>query len=125
MRIMKIKPITVLAALILFAVILMAFIPATFTPYDPLAVDPLHRLQHISSEHVFGTDEYGRDIWTRIVYGAKNSLEVGFGAAALAMFLGVPLGLASGWKGGLLDSVIMRIMDAFQSFPAVCLPSYS
>ena len=117
----KIKVTTIFAAIILAAIILMAFVPSIFTKYDPLTVDPLHRLQHISVEHIFGTDEYGRDIWCRIVYGARNSLEVGFGAAALAMILGVPLGLLAGWKGGLTDSIIMRVMDAFQSFPAVLL----
>lgn len=117
----KIRVTTVFAAIILLSAILMAFVPSLFTSFDPLAVDPIHRLQHISAEHIFGTDEYGRDIWARVVYGARNSLEVGFGAAALAMILGVPLGLIAGWKGGLVDSIIMRIMDAFQSFPAVLL----
>lgn len=117
----KIRVTTLLAFLILLAAVLMAFIPSAFTKFDPLAVDPLHRLQHISAEHIMGTDEYGRDIWCRVVYGARNSLEVGFGAAALAMVLGVPLGLLSGWNGGITDSIIMRFMDAFQSFPAVLL----
>lgn len=117
----KIKLTTIIAAIILFIAVLMAFVPSIFTRYDPLAVSPLNRLQPISAEHIFGTDEYGRDIWCRIVYGARNSLEVGFGAAALAMVLGVPLGLIAGWKGGIVDSMIMRVMDAFQSFPAVLL----
>lgn len=117
----KIKLTTIIAAIILFIAVLMAFVPSIFTRYDPLAVSPLNRLQPISAEHIFGTDEYGRDIWCRIVYGARNSLEVGFGAAALAMVLGVPLGLIAGWKGGIADSMIMRVMDAFQSFPAVLL----
>lgn len=117
----KIKVTTVFAVIILAAAILMAFAPALFTKYDPLAVDPLNRLQHISVEHIFGTDEYGRDIWSRVVYGARSSLEVGFGAAILAMILGVPMGLLAGWKGRIIDSLIMRIMDAFQSFPAVLL----
>ena len=117
----KIKVTTLIASVILAAAILMALVPSLFTKYDPLAVDPLNRLQHVSAEHIFGTDEYGRDIWSRIVFGARNSLEVGFGAALLAMVLGVPLGLLAGWKGKLTDSVIMRIMDAFQSFPAVLL----
>jgi len=117
----KIKITTVFAVFILAIAILMAIAPSLFTDYDPLAVNPLHRLQHISAEHICGTDEYGRDIWCRTIYGARNSLEVGFGAATLAMVLGVPLGLLAGWRGGVTDSVIMRIMDAFQSFPAVLL----
>ena len=117
----KIKITTIFATVILCFAIFMAIAPAIFTHYDPLAVDPLHRLQHMNAEHVFGTDEYGRDIWSRVVYGTRNSLEVGFGAAALAMVLGVPLGLLAAWKGSLADSIIMRVMDAFQSFPAVLL----
>ena len=117
----KIRITTVFAVIILTAAILMAVFPSLFTKYDPLAVDPIHRLQKISAQHIFGTDEYGRDIWTRIVYGARNSLEVGFGAALIAMTLGVPLGLLAGWRGRITDSIIMRVMDAFQSFPAVLL----
>ncbi len=117
----KLRVTAVFAALVLLAAVLMAIWPSLFTKYDPLAVDPLHRLQGLSAGHICGTDEYGRDIWTRIVYGTRNSLTVGFGAAGLAMILGVPFGLLAGWKGGLVDSIIMRIMDAFQSFPAVLL----
>lgn len=112
---------TILAAFILLVAVLMSIVPSMFTSYDPLEVDPVNKFQGISWEHICGTDEYGRDIWTRIVYGTKNSLSVGFGAALLAVVLGVPLGLISGWKGGILDSVLMRFMDAFQSFPAVLL----
>ncbi len=117
----RIRITTFFAVIVLTAAIFMAVVPFLFTKYDPLAVDPLNRLQHISAEHIFGTDEYGRDIWSRVVYGARSSLEVGFGAATLAMILGVPMGLLAGWKGRIADSIIMRIMDAFQSFPAVLL----
>lgn len=117
----KIKITTVIAAAILLLVILMAIVPSVFTSFDPLAVDPPSKLQGFSSVHILGTDEYGRDLWTRIVYGSRNSLLVGFGAASLATVLGVPLGLLAGWLGGIVDSIIMRVMDAFQSFPAVLL----
>lgn len=111
----------ILALTILTCAVLMALVPSLFTEYDPLALDPIHRLQGISAEHICGTDEYGRDVWARVVYGARNSLSVGFGAAALAMVLGVPIGLFAGWTGGFADSLIMRVMDAIQSFPAVLL----
>lgn len=117
----KVKITTVFAGIILLIALLMAFFPSIFTNYDPLKVDPLNRLQGVSAAHICGTDEVGRDIFARIVYGAANSMKVGFGAALVAALLGVPLGLISGWKGGWLDSLIMRIMDAFQSFPAVLL----
>lgn len=112
---------SILAAFILICAALMSFFPELFTGYDPLAIDPMNRLEGISALHIFGTDEYGRDIWARIVYGTRNSVFVGFGAAVIGVLFGVPCGLLAGWFGGLLDSVIMRIMDAFQSFPAVLL----
>ena len=112
---------TVFALLILALAIMMSIAPGLFTVYDPLKTDPLNRLQGISAEHICGTDELGRDIWTRIVYGTRNSMSVGLGTAALALLLGVPLGLFAGWRGGFWDSLIMRIMDAFQSFPPVLL----
>lgn len=117
----KIKITNLLAFAILLCAVMMAFFPSLFTSYDPLQLDPIHRLQGVSPEHICGTDEYGRDVWARVVYGARNSLAVGFGAAFLAMVVGVPIGLAAGWTGGLADSLIMRIMDAIQSFPAVLL----
>ena len=117
----RVKITTVLAAFVLLCAVLMAIVPSLFTSYDPLMIDPIHRLEGSSLEHIFGTDEFGRDIWSRIVYGTRNSLLVGFGSALLAVLFGVPLGLLAGWVGGILDSLIMRVMDAFQSFPAVLL----
>lgn len=117
----RIKITTVFAAAVLLCALLMAIVPSLFTSYDPLKIDPMNRLQGVSLEHICGTDEFGRDIWSRIVYGTRNSLTVGFGAALLAVIIGVPLGLLAGWTGGIVDSLIMRVMDAFQSFPAVLL----
>lgn len=78
-------------------------------------------LQGCSAEHWLGTDEYGRDLWSRVVYGASVSMSVGFGSALLALVIGVPLGLIAGFYGGVLDSIIMRFMDAFYSFPSIML----
>lgn len=114
--------ITTIFALIVLALALLAtFFPGLLTRQDPLAIDMRLRLAKPSAEHWLGCDEYGRDLWARIVYGAKNSITVGFGSATLAMLLGVPLGLVAGFYGGVLDSVIMRIMDAFFSFPSMML----
>ena len=117
----KVRITTVFALLVLSVAVLMSIAPGLFTNYDPLKTDAINRLLPASREHICGTDELGRDIWTRVVYGTRNSMAVGFGAAALALLLGVPLGLLAGWKGGFPDSLIMRIMDAFQSFPSVLL----
>jgi peptide/nickel transport system permease protein len=118
---MKLKFTTVFALVILFIVIIAAIIPGLFTPYDPLKVDMSVQLAGPSSSHLFGTDEYGRDILCRIIYGARTTMEVGLGATLLAALLGVPLGLIAGYFQGAADGIIMRIMDAFLSFPALLL----
>lgn len=121
MKIPRVRFTTIFSVTIVALVLLMALVPQLFTNYDPLAVDPRNKLLGPSPEHWVGTDEYGRDIWARVVYGARPSISVGFGAALLAMLIGVPLGLIAGYYGGTLDSVIMRVMDAFLSFPSVLL----
>lgn len=102
-------------------VVLFAIVPGMFTAYDPLELNLTNKLSGISPRHWLGTDEYGRDILCRIIYGTRTSILVGFGTAAAALVLGVPLGLIAGYWGGLADSMIMRIMDAFQSFPSMLL----
>ncbi len=120
-KIKKTNFVTVFALAILFIVIGMVLVPSAFTSYDPLKVDMANKLLGPSAEHWLGTDEYGRDVFCRIVYGARSSVLVGLGTAALSALLGVPLGLIAGYFGGWVDNVIMRIMDAFQSFPSTLL----
>lgn len=80
------------------------------------------RLQPPSVEHLMGTDNYGRDIFTRVVYGARISLLAGIGIIAIAVIIGLPLGLIAGYYGGKIDEIIMRICDGFLSFPYLLLP---
>ena len=117
----KVNVVTVFAAAVLTVVLLMVLFPSLFTSYDPLEVDMTKRLLGPSGGHVLGTDEYGRDIFCRIVYGARSSVCVGLGTALLSALIGVPLGLIAGYYGGVADNVIMRVMDAFQSFPSILL----
>ncbi len=117
----KINFVTVFALIVLAVVILMVIFPSLFTSYDPLEVNMEKKLLNPCSEHIFGTDEYGRDIFCRIVYGARSSVSVGLGTALLSALIGVPLGLIAGYYGGVIDNIIMRIMDAFQSFPSILL----
>lgn len=117
----KIRCTTVFAILVLLVAIAAAIVPSLLTNYDPLQLDIYNKLKGPMSGHWLGTDEYGRDLWARVVYGARTSMSVGFGSAALAMLLGVPLGLVAGFYGGIADSIIMRIMDAFYSFPSMML----
>ena len=110
-----------LAAGFLVVLILFALFPGVFAAYDPLENNLPQKFSGISAEHLLGTDEYGRDILSRIIYGTRPSILVGLGTAVLAMVVGVPLGLTAGFCGGFTDSLIMRLMDALQSFPSILL----
>lgn len=117
----KIKFTTVFSMGIILIVLAMVAFPSLFTSYDPLEVNMSEKLLGPGAGHILGTDEYGRDVFCRIVYGARSSVSVGLGTACLSALIGVPLGLIAGYFGGLIDNIIMRIMDAFQSFPSTLL----
>src|SRR5699024_4589398 len=91
------------------------------TPYDPNAMEMSKRLQPPDSEHLLGTDTFGRDLLTRLLYGSRVSLLVGIVSVSIAMSIGVFLGLISGYFGKLIDSSIMRLVDIFLSFPVILL----
>jgi len=94
------------------------------TPYDPMTISvtsTLKRLQPPSLENLFGTDEYGRDIFSRVLYGARISLIAALSVMSIALPIGIILGLVSGYYGGIVDEVIMRITDIFLSFPGLVL----
>lgn len=108
--------------IIIFSIILLACIFAPIlTPYDPLAVDMKNILKPPSSNHLLGTDKIGRDIFTRILYGGRLSILIGFGSALGCAVIGVGLGCYSGYKGGILDRVLVRISEVFMSFPQLIL----
>ncbi len=89
--------------------------------YDPLLQDRAARFQPPSLAHFFGTDEFGRDLWSRAVHGARVSLATGGAVVLVAGTVGVPLGLVGGYAGGWLDSVIMRFLDFLLAVPAILL----
>ena len=90
-------------------------------PFDPLEQNYLAAMQTSSAKHWLGTDSFGRDILSRIIYGARIALIVGVLAVLLSMIVGVTLGLISGYFGGVIDTVIMRIMDGLFAFPILIL----
>jgi ABC-type dipeptide/oligopeptide/nickel transport system permease subunit len=90
-------------------------------PYDPYKNDLMNVLMPPSAEHWFGTDELGRDLFSRVVYGARISLMEGVFSVGLAMAAGVPVGIVSGYIGGRVDAVIMRLIDVLLAFPGVLL----
>ena len=89
--------------------------------FDPLNVDSAHRLASPSTLHWLGTDSFGRDIWSRIVHGARISLAVGIGSTALGSSIGVIVGLVSGYLSGWVDLVFQRITDMLQALPLLVL----
>ena len=107
-------------AVLVTIVLTSAFAPV-LAPYDPLAQGVGPALQGPSLAHWAGTDSFGRDMLSRIIYGARIALAVGLVSVALAMVIGVTLGLAAGYYGGWLDIVVMRVMDALFAFPIVIL----
>jgi ABC-type dipeptide/oligopeptide/nickel transport system permease subunit len=106
--------------IVLIFVVCGAFAPL-IAPYDPYKTDLMDVLMPPSPEHWFGTDELGRDLFSRILYGARISLAEGLLSVALAMAIGVPIGLVSGYAGGSVDAVMMRIIDVLLAFPGVLL----
>ena len=102
-------------------VILCALFADLIAPYDPTVQDYLVLTMPPSIEHPLGTDDLGRDVLSRIIYGSRVSLQVGIIAVGIAVTFGVTLGLISGYVGGLVDDVIMRFSDSVQAFPALIL----
>ena len=99
----------------------MAATSPLVAPRDPLAQDLSRRLEAPSAEFPFGTDDFGRDILSRVLYGARISLRVGVVAVAISLLVGGGIGLVSGYYGGTLDLLVMRLMDVLLAFPAILL----
>ncbi len=111
----------VTGALIVLFIIYMALFPTTLAPHDPLDQEAGPQLAPPSAEHPFGTDNLQRDIFSRIIHGARTILGVAFAAAILSSVVGVTLGLISGFLGGVLDRILSLIMDSIYSFPGLIL----
>ena len=107
---------------ILGIVILLALLAPLVAPYDPIAIDFSRKLKGPGLEHLMGTDALGRDIFSRVVYGARSSLFIGFTVLFFSMAIGVPIGLVAGYFGGRTDTVLMRFSDIFLAFPPLLLP---
>jgi peptide/nickel transport system permease protein len=107
----------VILALICLATALAPWV----APYDPIQIKLSMKLKPPSLEHLMGTDHFGRDVFSRILYGGRTSLTVGILVVGFAFVLGVPLGLASGYFGGRTDNLLMRLVDAFLTFPPLLL----
>jgi ABC-type dipeptide/oligopeptide/nickel transport system permease subunit len=118
-------------SLVGFAIVLLFVFIAIFSPYlapyDPNEIDLMGKLQPPSWEHLMGTDQYGRDMFSRVLYGTRYAFLEGFLIISISLSVGIALGLLSGYRGGLVDEVIMRAMDILLAFPylvlAICIAS--
>ena len=121
LQLMRENKVAVLSALVILLFVLAAVFAPFLTPYDPKEMDILHRLSGPDAAHLLGTDEGGRDILTRLLYGARVSLLAGVLPTLMSMLLGTALGLLSGFAGGVVDEIIMRIADVMLAFPSTLL----
>ena len=115
------NPLFWLGALLLAIIIVVAVFAPLIAPHDPLEQNIVARLEPPSAEFLFGTDNYGRDVLSRLIYGARVSLMVGFVAILIAMTIGCTIGIVAGYVGGALDQLVMGGLDVLLSFPALLL----
>lgn len=106
---------------VLGAFVFVAVFAPLIAPYEAGTMNVQDRLQPPSMDYPFGTDHYGRDIFSRVVLGTRIAMQVAFAVPLVSMAIGVPIGLLSGYFGGRVDNVLMRLMDAIFAFPAVLL----
>lgn len=110
-----------LGGLIVLLLTVCTIIGPYITPYDPFEIDVVNRLEPPSTQHWFGTDEQGRDLLSRIIYGSRYTVLIGIITVSIAATGGILIGLPSGFFGGWVDTLVMRIMDIMLSFPYVLL----
>lgn len=108
-------------AFIIIAVVILGALAPVLATHDPNTTNVMNKLQGPSAEHYLGTDEMGRDIFSRLLYGTKISLGIGFLSTFLGAIVGVALGVIAGYYGRWIDSLIMRISDVLLAFPGILL----
>lgn len=117
----RLPPSLVLGLGAVAALVLVAIIGPILAPYSPINGDMTASLSPPSPSHLLGTDLYGRDVWTRILYGARIALSVGVGSVAASMIIGTFFGMIAGYFGGIVEAIIMRVVDVMISFPYIVL----
>ncbi len=111
----------VIGGIMVFVILFIALLCPFLAPRDPLAMQTKDRMQSPSAVYWMGTDNFGRDQTSRVMYGMRTSMIVSFGSIAIAVFVGIALGIISGYYGGWVDTMIMRIIDVFYAFPVIFL----
>jgi peptide/nickel transport system permease protein len=114
-------PGAVLGSLLLGVTVLLVLVAPWVARHDPLAMDPASQLMAPGSAHWLGTDPFGRDLWSRLLFGGRRTLLVAGAALAITVSGGLILGLVTGFYGGMLDELVMRVVDVMLSFPGLLL----
>src|SRR5712692_3869330 len=120
-RLVRTKPLGLTGGIIIVVLGLTAICAPLLSHYPPAEIHPKFKLIGPSATWWFGTDNLGRDIYTRIVYGARVSLTVGFSAVGISIVLATAIGVVSGYFGGLLDTIVQRLVDSLIAFPGLIL----
>lgn len=121
LRLCRQNKLAVVSAVVILLILLMAVFAPLIAPYGEAEPDALNRLQPPSAEHWFGTDELGRDVFSRVLYGSRLSLAIGILPSIVSLAIGILAGLLAGYFGGWLDYIIMRIADVMLSIPSLLL----
>lgn len=120
-KLVRLQPLGVLSFAVLAGYVIIAVFAPVIAPYDPYATDAAAVYQPPSREHLFGTDNFGRDIFSRVIYGTRISIAVGFSTVLFAALIAAAVGGVSGFLGGKTDLFTQRVVDAFQAFPGLIL----
>lgn len=112
---------TMVSGAVLLAVIVLCFLAPVIAPYNPVKEDVLHTLQSPNGQHWFGTDEFGRDLFSRVLYGGRPTIAIGLATVVLASIVGVPIGLVAGYFRGRVDPILMRISEIGMVLPPLVL----
>jgi ABC-type dipeptide/oligopeptide/nickel transport system permease subunit len=115
------RPVVVFGMAIIFIVVILAIVAPWIAPYNPYQQNLDQTLLQPSQQHLLGTDSLGRDTFSRIIYGSRNSLMVGIVALGIAASIGMTIGLIAGYFGGWIDNILMRFVDALMCFPMILL----
>ena len=115
------SPSILIGGTLVLMVVLSAIFASQLAPFDPIAFNTEDRLQNPNWQHWFGTDIYGRDTFSRVLYGARQSLAVAFLSVSLALLVGGVAGSLAGFYRGWVDTIIMRFTDILLAFPAILL----
>ena len=113
------NPSSVIGGIIVAVIILLALLSLAWTPYNPLSIDPAHTLAGSSATHLLGTDEYGRDVLSRLMAGSQVTLFVGTLSVLVAAGIGIPTGLLAAQRGGAVGQLVLRLTDILYGFPAL------